>query len=55
MGIWGITEDSDYSGWYMNPEAADDFYYAALGFGILEMLVKHLSLSAVTRLLTSQS
>ncbi|KAH6883571.1 hypothetical protein B0T10DRAFT_494481 [Thelonectria olida] len=38
MGVWGIEEDADYSGWYMNPEEADDFYYAALGLGILEIL-----------------
>ncbi|KAI3571200.1 hypothetical protein IWW34DRAFT_858460 [Fusarium oxysporum f. sp. albedinis] len=38
MGFWGIEEDADYSGWWMNPEEADDFHYAALGLGILELL-----------------
>jgi len=45
MGFWGIEEDADYSGWWMNPEEADDFHYAALGLGILELLVTRLPVS----------
>ena len=49
MGVLGIEEDADYSGWYLNPEEADDFYYAALGMGILEMLVIRLHVSLLSR------
>ncbi|KAH7248204.1 hypothetical protein B0J15DRAFT_527500 [Fusarium solani] len=47
MGVLGIEEDADYSGWYLNPEEADDFYYAALGMGILEILF-HITLFVMT-------